>query len=56
MAKGEGRGWRQFVPSGPLIVRIAVALVLMRVVTRYLVLPNQGSLPAVIRDNWPTPA
>lgn len=56
MAKSEGRGWRKFIPSVPLVVRIAVALVALRVITRYLVLPNQASLPAIIRDNWPTPA
>jgi hypothetical protein len=56
MAKGEARGWKKFIPSKELVVRVAVALVVLRLVTRYVILPYQAKLPAVIRDNWPTPA
>ncbi len=34
MAKGEGRGWRKYVPSPALIVRVLVALVVLRFVIR----------------------
>lgn len=56
MAKGEGRGWRKFIPSAPLIVRIAVALVIMRLITRHIVLPNVSKLPGPVIDYWPTPS
>ncbi len=56
MAKGEGKGWRKWAPSKYTIVKVAASLVLLRLVTRYVILPYQASLPAIVRDNWPTPA
>ncbi len=56
MAKGEKKGFKSFIPGWRLVVKIAIVLVILRLVTRYVVLPYQASLPAVIRDNWPTPA
>jgi hypothetical protein len=56
MAKGEKRGWRKYVPSAVTVVKVAVALSILRVITRYVVLPYQAKLPAIVRDNWPTPS
>jgi len=49
MAKGEGRGWRKFMPSPALIVRVLVALVVLR-----FVLTAAGvSIPQQIRNYLP---
>ena len=56
MAKSEGRGWRKYMPSAVTIVKVGIAVAVIRAFTRYVVLPYQSQLPAVVRDNWPTPA
>jgi hypothetical protein len=49
MAKGEGRGVRKYLPSIPLIVRVLVALVVLR-----LVLTAAGaSVPQAVRYYLP---
>lgn len=63
MAKSEGgnsfkslMNWRTWVPSPGLIARVGVALVVLRVITRYAVVPYQAKLPKVVVNNWPTPS
>lgn len=62
MAKSEGRGLkalmnpRAWLPSPALIARVAVALVVLRLITRYAIVPYQAKLPAIVTNNWPTPS
>jgi len=62
MAKSEGMGLksllkpRTWIPSPGLIARVAVALVILRIITRYAVVPYQAKLPAIVTNNWPTPS
>lgn len=49
MAKGEQRGWRKFVPSIPLVVRVFVAAVAIHFVTS-VVYPK---LPESVQGYWP---
>jgi hypothetical protein len=62
MAKEKAEGFKALLkpktwaPSPGLVARVGVALVIWRLFTRYVVVPNQAKLPAVVRDNWPTPS
>ena len=51
MAKSEGRGWKKFVPSGPTIVKVFVALTAIKLVQtmamKYVPPTIQPYLPTV---------
>lgn len=53
MAKGEGRGWRRFVPSGTTIVKVFIAMAAIRLLNTYIINPNQAMLPKPLQDAWP---
>lgn len=55
MAKGL-KDWKSWMPTGKTFVKVGLTLVGWRLLTRYLVVPYQAKLPAVVRDNWPTPS
>jgi|GEM_PF-3779172 len=48
--------WRTWVPTPGLIARIGVALVVLRLITRYAVIPYQAKLPDIVKNNWPVPS
>ena len=54
MAKGEGRGWKKFLPSPVTIVKVFIAVVVIKIISTYVVAPYQQSLPAVVRNVWPS--
>jgi hypothetical protein len=51
MAKSEGRGWKRFIPSGPTIVKVFVALAVIKVAEtvafKYVPAQLQPWLPTV---------
>jgi hypothetical protein len=49
MAKGEGRGWKKYIPQPTTFVKIFVCLVILKLVNR-MVFP---SLPASLTAYWP---
>jgi hypothetical protein len=49
MAKGEGRGWRKYLPTPVTIVKVFVALVVIKLISVYTV----ASLPQQVRTYWP---
>ncbi len=49
MAKGEGRGWRKYMPSPALIVRVLVATVILRFVIR----AAGNAIPPAISNHLP---
>jgi hypothetical protein len=54
MAKGEGgRGWRKYIPSGATIVKVFLAMGVVRLLNTYIVNPNQKYLPTIVQNAWP---
>ncbi|MCU0916901.1 MAG: hypothetical protein MUC88_20425 [Planctomycetes bacterium] len=49
MAKSEGRGWRKFMPSVATIVKVFVALVVIKAVSSAIA----NSVPASLRPYYP---
>jgi hypothetical protein len=49
MAKGEGRGWKKYLPSPALIVRVLVALVVLR----FVLTAAGASVPQTVRNYLP---
>ena len=49
LMKSEGRGWKKFVPSIPLAVRVFVAAVGIHLVTSFV----YPKLPAQVQSYWP---
>jgi hypothetical protein len=49
MAKSEGRGWKKFMPSIALTVRVFVASVVIHTFTSFV----YPKLPASIQGYWP---
>lgn len=50
MAKGEGRGWKSFVPSVRGVIKILIVLVVLKVVLSYV----GPQLPTSVQKFAPT--
>lgn len=49
MAKGEGRGWKKFIPSLATVGKVFVAALVIHQVTAFV----YPKLPPTVQGHWP---